>query len=141
MAVNQKILKALKSAIANLDDLVEALDGKDGKPLENDVWHAASELEYSLFLFSIAVEDEIDKSKWKLNKKLKKAEVEPTLVEAQKLIVKAEKYMKDEELLEAYKNASIARSCLLKLQKHFTKKKRKALKNKKRNEKIDYSSL
>ena len=132
MAANEKILKALKSAMTHLDNSMLAIDKKEGDSLLDDsVWHVAAELEYALFLFSITVQNEIDKSKWKLNPKLKKVEVGPTLVTVQDLLNEAEKCMTSEKLSDAYKSAYIARHYVLKVQKDFAKKKREALKKKK----------
>jgi hypothetical protein len=131
MASNEKILKALKSAITHLDNSMLTMDKKDDNSVADSVWHTAAELEYALFLFSITVQGEIDKTKWKLNPKLKKVEVGPMLVTARELLDKAEKCVTNENLLDAYKNAYIARHFILKLQKDFTRKKREALKKKK----------
>jgi len=130
MAADRKILKALKSAISYLDNSMPALDRKDEDSLANSIWHVAAELEYALFLFSITFEDGVDKSKWKLNPKLKKTELGPTLVTVRDLLNDAEKCMQSEKLLDAYKNAYIARHYILKVQKEFAKKKREALKKK-----------
>ena len=132
MATNEKISKALKSAITHLDNSVLIINKKkDDSLLEDSVWHVAAELEYALFLLSITVQNEIDKSKWKLNPKLKNVEVGPTLVTVQDLLNKAEKCMTSEKLSDAYKSAYIARHYVLKVQKDFAKKKREALKKKK----------
>lgn len=132
MATNEKISKALKSAITHLDNSMLIINKKkDDSLLEDSVWHVAAELEYALFLFSITVQNEIDKSKWKLNPKLKKVEVGPTLVTVQDLLNEAEKCMTSEKLSDAYKSAYIARHYVLKVQKDFAKKKREALKKKK----------
>jgi len=132
MADNEKISKALKSAMTHLDNSMLAIDKKEGDSLlEDSVWHVAAELEYALFLFSITVQNEIDKSKWKLNPKLKKVEVGPTLVTVQDLLNEAEKCMTSEKLSDAYKSTYIARHYVLKVQKDFAKKKREALKKKK----------
>lgn len=131
MTTNRKMLKALKSAVTYLDSSIVAMDKKDDNLLTDSVWHAAAELEYALFLFSMTVQNEIDKSKWKLNPKLKKVEVGPTLVTVQDLLNEAEKCVKNEKLLDAYKSAYIARNYMLKIQKDFAKKKREALKKKK----------
>jgi len=130
MAANKKILKALKSTITHLENSIHALNRKDENSLAESIWHVAAELEYTLFLFSVTFQDEIDKSKWKLNPKLKKLEVGSTLVTAQDLLNEAEKYMSNKKLLDAYKNAYIARHYILKVQKDFAKKKREALKKK-----------
>ena len=132
MATNEKISKALKSTITHLDNSMLIINKKkDDSLLEDSVWHVAAELEYALFLFSITVQNEIDKSKWKLNPKLKKVEVGPTLVTVQDLLNEAEKCMTSEKLSDAYKSAYIARHYVLKVQKDFAKKKREALKKKK----------
>lgn len=130
MAANKKMLKALKSAITCLDNSMLAMDKKDESSLADSIWHVAAELEYVLFLFSITVKDEVDKSKWKLNPRLKKIELGPTLVTAQDLLNEAEKCIQNEKLLDAYKSAYIARHYILKVQKEFAKKKREALKKK-----------
>lgn len=131
MAADEKILKALKSAITYLGNSMLAIDKKEDNSLADSVWHVAAELEYALFLFSITVQNEIDKSKWKVNPKLKKVEVGPTLVTVQDLLNEAEKCMTSEKLSDAYKSAYIARHYVLKVQKDFAKKKREALKKKK----------
>jgi len=130
MAANKKILKALKSAITYVDSSMPAMDKKDENSLTDSIWHVAAELEYVLFLFSITVKDKVDKSKWKLNPKLKKAELGPTLVTVQDLLNEAEKCTKNEKLLDAYRSAYIARHYILKVQKEFARKKREALKKK-----------
>jgi hypothetical protein len=130
MATNKKILKALKSAITYVDNSMPAMDKKDENSLADSIWHVAAELEYVLFLFSITVRDKVDKSKWKLNPKLKKVELGPTLVTVQDLLNEAEKCTKNEKLLDAYKSAYIARNYILKVQKEFARKKREALKKK-----------
>ncbi len=130
MSANTRILKALKFATTELGSSLESGDKKADNPLEDIVWHAAAEVEYALFIFSISTEEEIKKSKWKIDPSLKKAEVEPILAEAQNLLEEAEKHVKNENLLDAYKDASIARDYLLRVQKRFTKKRREALKKK-----------
>jgi hypothetical protein len=130
MAVDRKILKALKSALSYLDNSMPALNRKDEDSLANSIWHVAAELEYVLFLFSITFEDGVDKSKWKVNPKLKKGEFGPILVTVQDLLNDTEKCIKNEKLLDAYKNAYIARHYILKVQKEFARKKREALKKK-----------
>jgi len=131
MAADEKILKALKSAITHLGNSMLTIDKKEDNSLADSVWHVAAELEYALFLFSITVQNEVDKSKWKVNPKLKKVEVGPTLVAVQDLLNEAEKCMTSEKLSDAYKSAYIARHYVLKVQKDFAKKKREAFKKKK----------
>ena len=131
MTTENKILKSLKSAMTYLENSKLALNKKDESALTDDVWHVAAELEYTLFLFSVTVQDENDKSKWKVNPKSKKLiEVSPTLIAVRDLLGKSETSMKNKKLLDAYKHAHIARHHILRLQKDFAKKKREALKKK-----------
>jgi len=130
MTTEDKILKSLASAMIYLENSKLALNEKDKSALADDVWHVAAELEYILFLFSITVQDENDKSKWNVNPKSKKLEVTPTLIAVRDLLGKAEKSIKNKKLLDAYKSAYIARHHILRLQKDFAKKKREALKKK-----------
>lgn len=142
MATNHKILNTLKSAATHVNNSVQATDDEDENLIEDGVWHTAADLEYALFLFNIIVEDDIDKSGWKPNPKFKTGEVEPPLIKVKELLHQAEQHMENQKVLDAYKKAYVARSHLLKLQKYYTKKKRKELKNrKKKRERIDFSSL
>ena len=141
MPANEKISKALKSATAHVNNSIQAVEEEEENLIDKGVWHASADLEYALFIFSIVTDDQVDKSGWNPNPRFKKGEINPPLIKVRDLIDKAETSLKDEKLLNAYKNASVARSYLLKLQKYFTKKKRKALKNKKKKHRIDFASL
>jgi len=131
MATHQKILKALRSALAYTDDSMLAVDKKDGGRLENGIWHVAAELEYALFLFSLKAQDEIDRSKWKLNPRIDKVEAGPILVRVRDLLDKCDESLRKKEFLDAFRDAFFARRCLLMVQKDFAKKKREALREKK----------
>ena len=130
MATDAKISKALKSAATYLENSVRALNKKDGNSLMDSVWHLAAELEYALFMFSMALEDEKDKPKWRSNPRLKKIGVGSVLVVVQDLLKEVDKHMKEENLLEAYKKTDVARRYVLKVQRDFARKKREALKAK-----------
>jgi hypothetical protein len=127
MAANEKILLALKSAATYLENSIRAFAKKDENYLMDNVWHVAAELEYTLFLFSIAFE-EADKLKLRSNPRLKKVELDSALVTVQKLLKEVFKHMKEKNLLEAYKEANMARHYMLKVQRDFARKKREALK-------------
>ena len=130
MGANEKILLALKSAATYLENSIRALAKKDENSLTANVWHVAAELEYALFMFSIAFEEEADKLKLRSNPRLKKVEVDSALVTVQQLLKAVFKHMKEKNLLEAYKEANIARHYMLKVQRDFARKKREALKAK-----------
>lgn len=130
MAANDKILKALKTAMKYMADSVSALKKKDENSFADSLWHAAAELEYALFLFSIMFQNENETAKWKPNPDLKKMETSALLTEAHGLLEDAEKHMASKKLLDAYKSAYVARHYLLKTQEDLAKKKREAFKKK-----------
>lgn len=130
MTANEKILKSLKSALNYLKNSMLALNKKDESSFAGSLWHAAAELEYALFLFSMTFQNESDRLKWKPNPELKKIETSPALVEVQNLLDEAEKCMVNEKLQDAYKSAYVARHYVLKVQEDLARKKREALKKK-----------
>ena len=130
MATDEKISKGLKSAATYLENSIRALNKKDGNSLMDSVWHLAAELEYVLFMFSMALEDEKDKLKWRSNPRLKKVEVGSMLVVVPDLLKEVDKHMKEGNLLEAYKKTEVARRYVLEVQRDFARKKREALKAK-----------
>lgn len=130
MAINEKISKSLKSAITYLENSIIALNKGDENYLADNVWHVAAELEYTLFLFSLTLQTECDKSGWKPNPEPKKFEIGQTLALVQDLLDKAEKSMVNEEFLDVYRNAYVARHYVFKIQEDFARKKREVLKGK-----------
>ncbi|MCL6578606.1 MAG: hypothetical protein K6T73_04370 [Candidatus Bathyarchaeota archaeon] len=130
MAANDKISKALKAAMTYLGNSVSAWKKKEENLFADNLWHAAAELEYVLFLFSLMFQNEDETAKWKPNPDLKKMETGTLLTEAQRLLKDAEKHMTDKKLLGSYKSAYVARHYLLKAQEDLAKKKREALKKK-----------
>jgi hypothetical protein len=123
MAINEKVSKALKSAVTHLENSMQTLNKKDEKSLANSVWHVAAELEFALFLISITYPNEINLSNSKRNPELKKIETDSMLAEAENLLNKAETFVANERLLNAYKNAYVARHYVLKVQEELAKKK------------------
>jgi len=130
MATNGKISNSLKSATTYLQNSLLALSNKDESSFADNIWHVAAELEYALFLLSIRFQDEKNVLHWKPNPEVKKVDTGPALAEVQNLLNQAEKSMEDERLLDAYKNAYIARHYTLKIQEDIARKKREALKKK-----------
>ena len=129
MTVNEKILMGLKSAITHLENSMMALKKKDEKAFADGLWHVAAELEYTLFLFSITFQNEIDQSRWKPNTKLE-IETGSMLMDVQNLLNEAEKFVANEKLLDAYKSTYIARHYILRVQEDLARKKQKMLKKK-----------
>lgn len=123
--MKKRITEATESAADHLERSVKTLENRDGKELEELIWQAAAELEYTLFLFSVGHENEIEKSSWKHHSKSKKMAIEPALIEARDLIKEAKIDVDSDELLDAYKKTWEARGRLLTVQK-ILKKKRKS---------------
>ena len=121
----ENIFKAIMSAIAYLEDSMEALVEKDDKKVAHFAWRAASDLEYALFLFSLMHQDETESPSWKLNPKSKQLEIEPLLISAQDLLKEARNRFEANELHEAHKKTWIARGQLLKVHDLLEKRLRK----------------
>ena len=121
----ENILKTITSAIAHLENSMEALAKKDEKKLVHFAWRAASDLEYALFLFMLIHQDETKSSSWKLDPPPKQLEIEPLLTSAQNLLKQAKNSFKTEELHEAHKKTWMARGHLLRLHDFLEKKQRK----------------
>jgi hypothetical protein len=121
----ENIFKAITSAIAHLEDSMEALVKKDEKKVAHFAWRAASDLEYAVFLFSILHQDETESSSWKLNPKSKQVEIGPLLISAQDLLKEAKNSFEADELHEAHKKTWMARGQLLRVHDLLEKKLRK----------------
>jgi hypothetical protein len=130
MTINEKASNALKSAANHLENSILALNKKDESSFADSLWHVAAELEYALFLFSIMFPDEGNLWSWKRKLELKKIETGSVLFELKNLLEEAERFFVDKRLLDAYKNAYIARHYALKVQEDLAKKKREMLQKK-----------
>lgn len=120
----ENILKAITSAMAHLEDSMEALVRKDEKRVGYFSWRAASDLEYALFLFSLMHQDETKSSSWKLSPHPKQLEIKPLITAAQDLLKEAENNFEKGRLLEAHKKTWMARGHLLRLHDFLEKKRR-----------------
>ena len=121
MNFHNKISKALKKAKKYLESSIRTKENEES--FKKDIWHAAAELEYALFFFSIKFSDEIKRHKWRVNPKSKGVDLNLMLSMAEKFLSSAEKYVHSEDMLEAYKNAYLARNYMLKIQGALAKKK------------------
>lgn len=120
----EKILGAITSAMSHLEDSVEAFAKRDETKVMNNVWQAAADLEYALFLFSLKHQDETKRSSWKLDPHSKQVEIEPILMSTKDLLETAKGNIKTKNLLEAHKKAWIARGHLLRIHEAFEKKRK-----------------
>ena len=121
----ENILKTITSAIAHLENSMEALAKKAEKKVVHFTWRAASDLEYALFLFSLMHQDETESSSWKLNPHTKQVEIGPLLISAQDLLKEAKNSFEADELHQAHKKTWMARGHLLRLHDFLEKKQRK----------------
>jgi hypothetical protein len=130
IAVNEKILRSLKSAVAYLENSAFALDKKDESLLADNIWHVAAELEYALFLFSVKTQDESDVPELKSNPRFEKADADSMLVDVKNLLNEAEEFVLSGRLQDAYNSAYAARHCVLKIKDDLARKKREMMKKK-----------
>ncbi|MGB9683958.1 MAG: hypothetical protein ACPL1Z_03395 [Candidatus Bathyarchaeales archaeon] len=130
MIANDKILKALESALNHLKLSTSALKSRDENAFSNSVWHIAAELEYALFLFSLTFGNKHDTLKVKLNPEPKNLQFDNVMAEVENLLEEAKKLISSRNLLDAYKSAYMARHRVFKVQEILAKKKREMLKKK-----------
>ena len=130
MAFHNKILSALRKAKSFLETSIDVGARKNLELFKDAIWHAAAELEYALFFFSIKFQNENQLQKWKVNPKFKGTDLTSMLKEARELLSEAEKSTVNGNMLEAYENAYLARHYVLKIQGNLAKEKGKASKKK-----------
>jgi len=119
--IEERVRKAIESAVRNLEASLKALTEKDEMTLMKSVWQAAADSEYALFLFSLTHEEETEDSLRKSKDSPKKMEVGPTLTLAQELLAEAKEKV-DAEDFEAYRKTWMARGYILKAQGALEKK-------------------
>ncbi len=117
----QKISKAVTSALAYLEDAIDSQAKLNEEKVIQLTWHAASDLEYALFLFSLNHPDETRSPSWKLLQ-TKQPETESLLASTQNLLREAAESLEVDDLKEAYKKTWLARGQLLKIHDFFWKK-------------------
>ena len=118
--MQEKIVKALENAKNYIDASLEATKKSDEKA--NHIWHAISELEYALFLFSITNQNyEVDKSTWKLDTKTKQMSPEELLKTVLDFVENALENMESKKLELAHRNTWMARGYLLTVQNELEK--------------------
>jgi hypothetical protein len=130
MAIEGKMLRSLKSAVTYLENSALALDKKDEDLLADNIWHAAAELEYALFLLSITTQNENGVTELRSNRRSKEDDVDSALVGVKNLLNEAQKLVLGGTLQDAYKSAYVARHRLLKIEDNLSKKRREMLKKK-----------
>jgi len=127
----EKAIRAIDSAISNLEDSAKDLVEKNEKGMLGHVWQAAADSEYALFLFSFMQPEGFEGSSWKSSFHLKKVQIGPAVVLAQNLLKEAKKNIEKDDLHEAYKKTWMARGYLLKIWNMFQEIELKKVKERK----------
>lgn len=130
MAIEEKMLRSLESAVTYLENSALALDKEDEDLLADNIWHAAAELEYALFLLSITTQNENGVTELRSNRGSKGADVDSALVDVKNLLKEAEEFVLNGRLQDAYGSAYAARHRVLKIKDDLAKKRREMLKKK-----------
>lgn len=130
MVANEKIVESLKTAITYAENSIQALDRNDENALADSLWHVAAELEYTVFLFSMASERETKPLQLDKSYDLKKTEADKLLAEVHNFLKEAEGFIVSGKFLDAYKSVYAARNHVFKLHEDLAKKKREARKKK-----------
>ncbi|MBS7643092.1 hypothetical protein KEJ26_00660 [Candidatus Bathyarchaeota archaeon] len=115
----QEVSEALKNAIFFLEDALKACVNGDDSVLQDRVWHAAAELEYAVFLLSLAQESENES--WKnAFQQSANLNVGSALALAQDHLSEAVHRL-EKDRAEAYRFAWIARGLILTVQDSMDK--------------------
>lgn len=123
MAYSEKIVKALASCEVFLEKSVAALMSACEES-DHWVWHAAAELEYALFLFSLKNADENVTLKRKTRSRDKNDSTAKLLNRVQNLVVQSKESIAAGNWLQAHKYACAAGNILLRIQREYGRKKR-----------------
>lgn len=117
----EKIAEAIASAINHLENSMKALTNQDENAVRGPVWRAAAEMEYALFLLSLAHQGESLTSSIKSSKQ---TEVGPALNSAQGLLIEAKESMSADKVEEAREKTWNARGYILKVWDQLEKKRK-----------------
>jgi hypothetical protein len=128
MAYDKEIVQSLDSSMSYVKESFRILGTAPLKEFDVCVWHAAAELEYALFLFSLKIQDENVTKGWKPNRSRRKDDAATLLKAAQESLSRSQESVCAEEWLKAYRNAFAARHLLLWVQKDLAKKRRGSFK-------------
>ncbi len=117
-----KIEAALTEALKHLDNTIESLNGSDEKAAAYSLWSASSEVEYAVFVLSlaqsetqeIALATRVEASKERMEPKL-------ALIDAQQLIQESKTSTQSGEFGKGYVEARAARNLLMKSQESLEK--------------------
>jgi len=113
----EKLIKAVTSAVNNLEEAIKALIKRDEGETRRRVWRAAADSEYAFFLLSIDSNTSPEGSNpWKFSLNPKTLEMGPALTLAQELLKEAEGNIRIGNFQEAHRKTWTARGYLLEVQ-------------------------
>jgi hypothetical protein len=116
-----KMAKAFASCEAYLEKSMAALERGRGEP-DNFMWHAAAELEYVLFLFSLKDANENVPLKWKTESLSGRGSAAKLLSAVQSLVARSKETIALGNWRQARRYAYSARNILLRIQREHSKK-------------------
>jgi hypothetical protein len=128
MAYDMEIVQSLDSSMSYVKESFRISGTAPLNEFDVCVWHAAAELEYALFLFSLKIQDENVTKGWKPNRSRRKDDAATLLKAAQEVLSRSQESVCAEEWLKAYRDAFGARHLLLWVQKDLAKKRRGSFK-------------
>lgn len=114
----EKLIRVISLVIHNLEKSIKALVTNDKKKVSNNVWYAAADSEFALFLFYVMYKDQLEdseKSHFHL-KNLKNLKIGTNLIHVRDLLNQAKENIKVNNIIEAYQKVWIAREYLLSVQ-------------------------
>ena len=125
LAYSEKIVKALTSCEAYLAKLIPA-SKNTCEESDNWMWHAAAELEYALFLFSLKSPDEDVALNWKTGSRDRSDSTAKLVETVQNLVIRSKESTMTGDWLQARRCAYAAADILLRIQREHSRKKRGA---------------
>jgi len=120
----EKILSAISSAIGYLENSSKLFSHKKEAETYNMVWRASSDVEYSLFLFSLLHPNEAESFSLKHESSSKQMEIRPTLTSALSMLEEARSCVENDDFAKAHEKTWKARVYLFKVQKIFEKQRK-----------------
>ena len=125
----KKLIKAIESAISNLENSIKSIVNGDTDSIFSCVWGATAETEYALFLFALLCKKEFEESSWKFSFNQKTDGV-TSIINALNLLKESKKCIGANNSINAYKKAWVARNHLINVHDFFERAPRSEIQNK-----------
>jgi hypothetical protein len=118
-----KIEAALTEALKQLDNSVKSLNGNDEGAAADSLWSASSEIEYAVFVLSLAQgEMQQHASPIGIEQSNEPSEPKLALIDAQHLIQESKTSVQSGEFGKGFEEAQAARNLLIRTQESLEKK-------------------